>query len=254
MRTKPNFPLFYPYICVKIVYLIVILLNFLLLSFYFEFNYFTYGYKSLYMQFVKTKSTINDDMFFPKLGWCSVAFFSKKFPNIYTVQCSLPVNLFNKYFYLGFWFWMFILAVLNVLSIFYWLLLTNRTFRKRLVYNGLQLDEEKNLNISYTSAYYFTSDTSKDLIDNFLIEKTGLSLDENFSLFFYHVCSCDVIFAIKLIALNSNNLALRDILNNLWDHYLDLEDSKSREIKQRPILNVKRPANTKFLNVNEKRL
>ena len=162
--------------------------------------------------------------------------------------------MFNQFFFLGFWFWLVILSFLTALSIPYWLLLINPSYRSRLVYNALQLDEQKNLDISYTSAYYFTNDASKDVIDSFLIEKTGLNLEENFKLFFYHVCSCDVIFAVKLISINSNSLAFRDIMNNLWDHYLDLEDLKNKEIMHRPIFNVKRPAGTKFMQINEKEL
>jgi len=69
-----------------------------------------------------------------------------------------------------------------------------------------------------------------------------MSLKENFDLFFDHVCSADVIFIMQLITINSNALAFRDILNNLWDTYLDLgEDLKSKEIQHRLINFIKRP-------------
>jgi hypothetical protein len=253
IRTKPTFPIFLPYIFVKYIYLNMTLLNFLILTWLFDFNYFTYGYESLRICFTKQNNAhAQDNAFFPKQAWCDGAMFPKKYGNVYSFQCSLPVNLFNQLFYLAFWFWLVILALMDVISVFYWLLLINRSYRNRIVYNALQLDEHKNLNSSYTAAYYFTQDANKESIDSFLVDKTGLNLSENFNLFFYHVCSCDVVLAIKLISLNSNNLALRDILNNLWDHYLDLEDLKQKEVKQRPILNVKRPNNTKFISVNEK--
>ncbi len=63
---------------------------------------------------------------------------------------------------------------------------------------------------------------------------------ENFELFFVDVCSIDVIFAVRLIAFNSNPLAMRDIFNNLWEQYLDLEDMRVNEVKRRPHLAVKR--------------
>ena len=254
IRTKPNFPLFIPFILVKFIYLSITFLNFLLITWLFEFNYFTYGYQTLYSHFTsQNNSYTKDNIFFPKEAWCEFEISPKKFKNSYSIQCSLPVNLFNQLFYLAFWFWLVMLVFINALSILYWLLLVSCSYRNRIVYNALQLGEHKR-NTSYTAAYYFTDDANANAIDNFLIDKTGLNLNENFDLFFYHVCSTDVIFAIKLISLNSNNLAFRDILNNLWDHYLDLEDLKHKEVKQRPILNVKRPASTRFLNVNEKNL
>jgi hypothetical protein len=73
-----------------------------------------------------------------------------------------------------------------------------------------------------------------------------MSLKENFDLFFNHVCSVDVIFVMLLIKINSNALAFRDILNNLWDTYLDFgEDLKVKEIQHRPINFVKRTQVTK---------
>ncbi len=34
---------------------------------------------------------------------------------------------------------------------------------------------------------------------------------------------------------------MRDILNNLWDQYLDIENIKFKDVKQRPIPAIKRP-------------
>ncbi len=165
-------------------------------------------------------------------------------------MCTLPVNLFHRIFYLNFWYWLIALGLVTILSVFYWLRLIIKPIRKRLVLNALQLDAKKSLNSSYTAAYYLSDDVNLELADDFLLEKTGLTLKQNFDLFFEHVCSLDVIFAIKLIALNSSSLAFRDILNNLWDHYLNLEDLKIRDVKQRPINSVKRP--TKIADLNEK--
>ena len=250
LHTKPNFPLFFPYICVKLIYILNIFINFYFLSWIFNFNYFTYGYESLKMRLSPDEYS-KEDEFFPKMAFCDTSFYPKKYTNVFSVACSLPVNLFNQLFYFVFWFWLIILAVITLFSIFYWMLLTNKWYRQRLVFNALQLDEKKNLGFSYTAAYYFTDEANIEYIDGMLEEKTGLTLKENFKLFFYHVCSCDVIFAIKLIALNSNSLAFRDILNNLWDHYLDLEDLKVREVKQRPSANLKRPAMAKLSQINE---
>ena len=167
-------------------------------------------------------------------------------------MCTLPVNLFHRVFYLIFWYWLLALGLVTLFSVFYWLRLLIKPLRKRLVYNALQLDENKSLNSSYTAAYYLSDDINLELADSFLVEKTGLKLKQNFDLFFEHVCSLDVIFAIKLISLNSSSLAFRDILNNLWDHYLNLEELKIRDVKQRPMNVIKRPRGFKEVDLNEK--
>ena len=81
-------------------------------------------------------------------------------------------------------------------------------------------------------------------IDAFLFEHTGLSLMHNFDLFFDDVCSIDLIFAVKLIALNSTTLASHDIVSMLWDQYLDLDELKAHNVSRRPIAQFKRPPPT----------
>ncbi len=133
-------------------------------------------------------------------------------------------------------------AALSVVSFFYWMLMLARPYRRRIVLNALQINET-DIKASYIAAYYFKSSQVKSLntADNFLLENTGLTLMENFELFFNDVCSIDVIFAVRLIAINSNPLAMRDIFNKLWEQYLDLEDMRVNEVKHRPHLSVKRP-------------
>ena len=128
---------------------------------------------------------------------------------------------------------------MTLLSIFYWLLMLVKPYRKNIVLNALQI-KPSDLQQSYTSAYYL-DDASVTTADSFLLEQTGITLMENFELFFDHVCSVDLIFATRLIAINSHKLAMRDILNNLWDQYLDIESIKFKDVKQRPIQAIKRP-------------
>lgn len=128
---------------------------------------------------------------------------------------------------------------MTLISIFYWLLMLIKPYRRNIVLNALQI-KPSDLEQSYTSAYYL-DEASVTTADSFLLEQTGITLMENFELFFDHVCSIDLIFATRLIAINSHKLALRDILNNLWDQYLDIDSIKFRDIKHRPIPAIKRP-------------
>lgn len=239
LKRKSTFPLLAPYLIIKLIYLSNILFNFWFLSIMLGFNYFTYGIVFLERMSSNNYKFLNE--FFPKRVLCTTQIQSFQKENQATFVCSLSINLLNEIFFIVYWFWLVILSLLTISSILHWLLLVIRPYRRNLVLNCLQLNPKKNLNRSYTAAYYFSEDVTHDLADSFLIEKTGLSLIENFELFFNDVCSIDVIFVIKMIALNSNSMAMRDFLNNLWDHYLDLEDLKLRGVKHRPSLPVKRP-------------
>ncbi|CAF0709636.1 unnamed protein product [Brachionus calyciflorus] len=240
LKTKSVFPLLGPYLLVKILYLLNIGLNVLGLSYIFGFNYLTFG-----IDFTNILISQNETYFlnpyFPKRVICTTNLYSFQKENKNSEVCSLPINLFNEIFFYGYWFWLIILSFLSISSIFYWLLIYIKAYRRKIVLNALQIDPEKDINLSYTAAFYFGEEANHQLADSFLQEKTGYTLMENFELFFKHVCSPDVIFVIKMISLNSNSLAMRDLLNNLWDNYLDLEDLKLKGITHRPVNQVKRP-------------
>lgn len=241
LKTKSSFPLFVPYILViKLTYLALVVVNFYFLSQVFQFNFMEYGLYMINKYFVLGDySSVND--YFPKNSMCDVIILSKHDYLPHSLICTLPINLFNEIFYFLYWFWLLFLLVTTTFSIFYWCLLTIRPYRRHLVMQALQIEDEK-ITSSYMAAYYFGQDkmTTYEQADGFLREKTGLGLRDNFELFFRHVCSIDVIFALKIIALNSNSLAIRDILNNLWYSYLDLADTQSKLPGQRPVLAVKR--------------
>lgn len=239
LKTRTTCPLFVPYLFIKLIYLAIIVCNFIFIKMAFNFNFNFFGAEMI-MRLLQNKYEFFNE-YFPKKAFCDIKIVTFQNENEASFLCSLPINLFNEWFYIGYWFWLVCLFLLTVCSIFYWLLFTIKPFRRNFVLKALQLSPSQNINTSYTAAYYFGEETNLDLANSFLIDKTGMSLMDNFELFFNDVCSVDVIFTIKLISLNSNNLAFRDILNNLWDHYLDLDDLKLRDVKQRPILPIKRP-------------
>ena len=117
-------------------------------------------------------------------------------------------------------YWLVIIGVATTLSIFYWFLLIFKSYRRRLVLHALQLAPDQNIQTSYTAALYFGDEANFETADAFLKEKTGMTIMENFDLFFTDVCSLDVVFVLKLISFNSSSLAFRDILNHLWEVYL----------------------------------
>lgn len=146
---------------------------------------------------------------------------------------------------------------MTIMSTFNWLLMLFKPYRRRIVLNALQINYN-DIRYSHIAAYYLNegNDVTYDSVDSFLLDKTGLTLMDNFELFFDHVCSLDVLFTVRMISINTNQLAMRDILNSLWDKYLDLEELKATEVKARPMLAIKRPppdlSNEEKRDVDEK--
>jgi hypothetical protein len=84
------------------------------------------------------------------------------------------------------------------------------------------------------AAYCFGEQTTYESANKFLFDQTGLNLKENLDEFVHDVCGIDVLFTLKMISINSNQLALRDIFNSLWFQYLNLDKEKSGNLCQRP--------------------
>jgi hypothetical protein len=101
LRTKSVFPLFAPYLAVKLIYLANIVFNFWFLSSVFGFDFFTYGYE--FVKLLVSGKYQFANRYFPKRSVCFPKVLSKDNDNIGTVVCALPINLINEYFYAGYW-------------------------------------------------------------------------------------------------------------------------------------------------------
>jgi hypothetical protein len=245
LRAKASFPLFVPYLIIKVVYLLNVVLQFVLLGAIFQFDFYKFGLtdfkKIFFNQYVQQITHI-----FPLRSHCFYSIHNIDNRNGHVIQCSLPINFYNYFFYFFFWFWLIFLSVSTIGSIVYWSLFFIPMYRRRVVLKLMQFnDRDNNYSNSYTAVYYRNriDETIDNDIDLFMIDKTGMSLMENFDLFFRDVCTLDVTLVINLIGINSNWLAARDILHNLWFHYLDIakEENLSFETIKRPMMRLKIP-------------
>ncbi len=161
LKTKRSFPLYWSYMLIKSMYLANVALQFLLISYVFNFNYLFYGYQSVFDHLMK--KPFMDNEYFPKRSMCHVQTISANKLQTAKYLCSLPLNLFNEIFYSVFWFWLCILAVLTASSVFYWALLAVTAYRKRHVKSvmSMQFKEEDHQSRCVSSVASFL-----DLFDN----------------------------------------------------------------------------------------
>ena len=127
---------------------------------------------------------------FPRITFCDLKV--RRLGNIqrYTVQCVLPINLFNEMIYLFVWFWLVFVAIVSTYSFFSWFMQEMfRQDRVRFV--------KKNL--------YQKLTTEQDKRD--------------FAMFLEKFLKHDGVFVLKLIGENANKLVLCEVLNKLWQKY-----------------------------------
>lgn len=109
----------------------------------------------------------------------------------HTVQCVLPINLFNEKIFVFIWFWLAFVALLNIFSWFEWFLRAVR----------------------YTAHTTYVSRQLKAL------DKVNRELECRVPRFVAEYLCQDGVFVTRLIAKNAGEIIAAEILGGLWDIY-----------------------------------
>ena len=107
----------------------------------------------------------------------------------YTVQCVLPINLFNEKIFIVLWFWLFLIAVMswsNYAHWLYWVLVKEN--RVRYVRKYLKLAGLVHTSTEKRMCRKFANDYLRD----------------------------DGVFVLRVVSVNSSELALKDLVVHLW--------------------------------------
>ena len=128
---------------------------------------------------------------FPRVTLCDFRVRSLGNTNQHTVQCVLPINLFNEKIYVFIWFWFVFVAIITVLNLFHWL--TKSLNRKS--------------QVDYIKRHLRTMDRINRETD---IQATKFAQD---------YLRQDGVFALRLVAKNAGELIAAELAAALWDNY-----------------------------------
>ena len=183
------------YLIVKCVYIGNVLGQLFLLNKFLGTEYHLYGFEIL-EKLVGGKDLSNSERF-PRVTMCD--FKVRVVGNVqrYTVQCALPVNLFNEIIFIFVWFWFVFVAIATASSMLIWL-------------------------ISSLSINHQTKFIKARLI---AMDKLGHAPDHMVRSFVGSYLRRDGIFIIRLVAKNSSDLIAAELIAGLFDHYKDSKKS-----------------------------
>jgi len=135
---------------------------------------------------------------FPRVTLCDFNVRGQDLGNVqtYTVQCVLPINLYNEKIYMFLWFWMIAVALASVVSFVLWLLRAV-LLRDRLKFVGNHLLLGGRLPACGRAAD-----------DHYLVRK-----------FVVDYVQQDGAFLLRLIAHNTNNITTTEVACALWDSW-----------------------------------
>ena len=131
---------------------------------------------------------------FPRVTFCD--FDVRRLGNThrYTVQCTLPINMFTEKIYMFLWFWMVFVAVATGLGLVVWIIRSCLSgdrikfiLNHLIIVGKMDAKEDKEL--------------LKDFVENYLCQ--------------------DGVFVLRLIAHNTNNITVTEITCAMWDRFKD---------------------------------
>ncbi len=194
------------YIFTKIIFIVNVIGQLFLLDAFLGTNFHFYGIdviKSLAQNVDWTESAR-----FPRVTMCD--FKVRRLGNVqrYTVQCVLPINLFNEKIYLFIWFWMVFVAVMTCLSLLSWVMrLAFRSDRHRYIRKHLRLLDR------------LERDSDKEMAGKF-VER---------------YLRQDGVFVLRLVGHNTNAITVTEFVCSLWDNYrakplLQMADQTNTEV------------------------
>jgi hypothetical protein len=122
-----------------------------------------------------------------------------------SIQCTLPINLFNEKIFIFIWFWLCLVALFSVYSFFIWLFTFTSTSRMSFVRRYLKLNDR----LGYVSHHHSSSTTSSSTIIDAKI------LDA----FLFEYLRHDGVFLLRIIKKNTNDIVTGEVVCALWDNF-----------------------------------
>lgn len=184
------------YLFVKLLYCVNVIGQFFLLNAFMSDTYSVFGFEVI--DHLYNGGEWVESPRFPRVTLCD--FQIRQLNNIHqwTVQCVLPINLFNEKIFIFIWFWMALVAALTCINFLSWLYhIVIRENRSRFVRKYLKIVGELNT--------AFDKKLSRKFADEYLRD--------------------DGIFVLRVVGKNSSHMVLTDLIQSLWKLFKEVHCS-----------------------------
>ncbi|CAF3547391.1 unnamed protein product [Adineta steineri] len=195
------------YILVKILYMINCFCQFYLLSMFLSFPFHKFGYEWLLSisqrVYPKRNTESNDSKWFPRVVMCD--FMVRHLGSNHhwmSIQCNLPINLFNELVFLIIWAWFIFLSGLTLISF-----------------------------ISCLISIYTNVDHT--LIRKYLYLSLPQSKVDDVDKFIEDYLRRDGILVLRIIAQNTNDILMTNLIGAIFEVYADSIENKTNDTNSR---------------------
>ena len=186
------------YLVTKVLFIVNVVSQLFVLDRFMGIDYSMYGINVIGELFRGTDWSQSER--FPRVTMCDLKV--RRLGNVqrYTVQCVLPINLFNEKIYLFLWFWMVFVATMSCVSLLTWTVRSvlasdrRRYVKKHIVLMQADKGGESDIHIRDNEGKYFTA-----FMDDYLRK--------------------DGVFVLRLVGHNTNAITVTEFVWDLWRRF-----------------------------------
>lgn len=154
-------------------------------------NFHLYGLEII--QNIMQGKDASDSVYFPRVTMCDFKVRDVAQVHTYTVQCVLPINLFNEKVFMFVWFWLAFVTFCNLYDLIAWVM---RCFFSNVRYQYIKYRIELMQQESHLRKFI-----CKDFVFRYLQQ--------------------DGCLVLRLVAMNSSDLVASELINELWRKYTE---------------------------------
>jgi len=195
------------YIICKILYLVNVCGQFFLLNSFMGPDYNIYGFQVI--RDLWQGRDFWESPRFPRVTMCDFTIRTLGENNQRnTIQCTLPINLFNEKIFIFIWFWLVVVATLTAYSFFVWI-------------------------------GNFSGGSRSSFVRRYMRSADNVLSTKCFDDFVFKYLRQDGVFLLRIVKKNSNDLVVGELVMALWDQYKrsrvfrDNDDSLMKEANEK---------------------
>ncbi|CAF4093827.1 unnamed protein product [Rotaria magnacalcarata] len=172
----------------KILFIVNSVGQLFLLNIFLGHNFASYGVDLI--KKILNGEELAESIYFPRVTMCEFAVRNIQNVHVHTVQCVLPINLFNEKAFLFIWFWLAFLTVCNTYDLLAWFVRSFGRVRYAYIKKRLELMQ---------SDTHLRRMPAKEFIHRYLQH--------------------DGVLILRLLAYNSSDLVVTELIQQLWQFY-----------------------------------
>lgn len=182
------------YLWVKFLYVVNCISQLFLLNAFLRTDFHVYGIEVMSTFFNSAEADYSYSQRFPRVTLCDFRIRQLANTHRHTVQCVLPINLFNEKIFIFIWFWLVLMAFISALNFIVW------TFRVICLRNQVYFVKRH--------LRHMLQD-SQDLDD---VKKLGKG-------FVMDYLRHDGLLVLRLLEINTNHLVTAELVASLWQQF-----------------------------------